>query len=67
MEDVGHRARDRSPPEKAFAKALRDRGWTYKRTNKARGFNDLVLKPGQKATDPAEDEANPTEAEIDFG
>jgi putative DNA primase/helicase len=53
--------------EKAFAKALQDRGWTYKRTNKARGFNDLVLKPGQKATDPAEDEANPAEAEIDFG
>ena len=34
--------------EKAFAKALQDRGWTYKRTNIARGFKDLVLKAGAK-------------------
>ena len=48
--------------EKAFAKALQDRGWTYKRTNIARGFKDLVLKPGQKKADVRAE----TEAEIDF-
>ena len=30
--------------ERAFAFALVERGWTHKRTKKARGFKDLVLK-----------------------
>ena len=48
--------------EKAFVKALQDRGWTHKNTNIARGFKDLVLKPGQKKADVSAE----TEAEIDF-
>jgi putative DNA primase/helicase len=30
--------------QKAFVKALKDRGWTHKETNKCSGFKDLVLK-----------------------
>jgi putative DNA primase/helicase len=31
--------------ERTFSFALQERGWRHKRTNKARVFNDLILKP----------------------
>ena len=42
--------------QRSFTDTLKDRGYDYKPTNKARGFKDLVLKSGEE-----------TQTEADFG